>query len=183
MISVEQIRLLETKVQQAVSLLSNLQEENRTLRGRLGKYEERIDELEFLIEEFKEEQSEIEQGILSALNQLNELNESSANAKKQDEISEEPKNSESVDPPSKKVENHQEAKPLPENGSSTGQADLEESIEGAQTIPEDTSGTQSDVQIPAVDTSTGFEETGSEQDEDVDEDEYHSEDPNELDLF
>ncbi|WP_052078360.1 cell division protein ZapB [Spirochaeta lutea] len=73
MISVEQIRLLETKVQQAVSLLANLQEENKTLRTRLSKYEERIDELEFLIEEFKEEQSEIEQGIISALNQLNEL--------------------------------------------------------------------------------------------------------------
>lgn len=73
MIRVEQIRLLETKVQKAVSLLSSLQEENTLLKTRLGEYEKRVDDLEYLLEEFKEEQQEIEQGIISALNKLETL--------------------------------------------------------------------------------------------------------------
>jgi len=73
MIRVEQIRLLESKVQKAVSLLSSLQEENSLLKTRLGEYEKRVDDLEYLLEEFKEEQQEIEQGIISALNKLETL--------------------------------------------------------------------------------------------------------------
>jgi chromosome segregation ATPase len=73
MIRVEQIRLLESKVQKAVSLLSSLQEENTLLKTRLGEYEKRVDDLEYLLEEFKEEQQEIEQGIISALNKLETL--------------------------------------------------------------------------------------------------------------
>src|SRR5690554_2822463 len=73
MISVEQIRLLESKVQKAVGMLAALQEENRVLKSRLAQYESRIDELEYMIEEFKEDQSEIEQGIISALNKLEGL--------------------------------------------------------------------------------------------------------------
>lgn len=73
MIRVEQIRLLESKVQKAVSLLSSLQDENSLLKTRLGEYEKRVDDLEYLLEEFKEEQQEIEQGIISALNKLETL--------------------------------------------------------------------------------------------------------------
>ena len=77
MISVEQIRLLESKVQAAVATLSSLQEENSMLKSKLTDYEKRIDELEYLIEEFKEEQTEIEQGIISALNKLDSLESAS----------------------------------------------------------------------------------------------------------
>ena len=73
MISLEQIRTLETKVHKAVSMLTAVQEENQLLRSKLGTYENRIEELEFMIEEFKEDQSEIEQGIISALNHLDHL--------------------------------------------------------------------------------------------------------------
>ena len=73
MISLEQIRSLETKVHKAVSMLTAVQEENQLLRSKLGACENRVEELEFMIEEFKEDQSEIEQGIISALNHLDHL--------------------------------------------------------------------------------------------------------------
>lgn len=73
MISLEQIRLLENKVQKAVSLITGLQDENATLKQKQSEYESRIRELESLIEDFRNEQSEIEQGIVSALNRLEDL--------------------------------------------------------------------------------------------------------------
>jgi len=73
MISLEQIRTLESKVHKAVNMLTAAQEENQLLRGKLSAYESRIEELEYLIEEFKEDQSEIEEGIISALSHLDQL--------------------------------------------------------------------------------------------------------------
>lgn len=73
MLSLEQIRSLESKVTKAVTLLASFQEENKILKSRLAQYETRIEELEFMIEEFKEEQGEIEQGIISALEHLDTL--------------------------------------------------------------------------------------------------------------
>lgn len=73
MISLEQIQLLESRVMKAVRRIETLQSENDTLRERLERYEKRIEELEVLINEFKDGQSEIEQGIMNALSQLDNL--------------------------------------------------------------------------------------------------------------
>ncbi len=73
MITVEQIQLLESRVTKAVRKIEALQDENATLRDRLSRYEKRIEELEILINEFKDSQNDIEQGILNALSQLDEL--------------------------------------------------------------------------------------------------------------
>ena len=73
MITVEQIQLLESRVTKAVRKIETLQDENGTLRDRLARYEKRIEELEILINEFKDSQNDIEQGILNALSQLDEL--------------------------------------------------------------------------------------------------------------
>ncbi len=73
MVSLDQIRLLESRVHKAVRRIESLQDENDTLRERLARYEKRIEELEVLINEFKESQSEIEQGIINALSQLDDL--------------------------------------------------------------------------------------------------------------
>jgi len=73
MISLEQIQLLESRVMKAVRRIETLQSENDTLRERLERYEKRIQELEILINEFKDGQSEIEQGIMNALSQLDNL--------------------------------------------------------------------------------------------------------------
>ena len=73
MVSLEQVRLLDTKVSRAIDYVKKVTEENTRLEGKLNAYQKRIDELEVLIQQFKEEQSRIEDGILSALDRLNQF--------------------------------------------------------------------------------------------------------------
>jgi chromosome segregation ATPase len=78
MISLEQIKQLESKVHGAVARIKTLTSENMTLKKRLEQYEARIGELEELISEFKNDQDEIEQGIVAALSQLDSLEDAVA---------------------------------------------------------------------------------------------------------
>jgi len=73
MISLEQVKLLESKVTKAIDYVKKVTDENSSLKGKLDSYQNRIDELEVLIQQFKEEQSRIEDGILSALDRLNQF--------------------------------------------------------------------------------------------------------------
>ncbi len=73
MISLDQIRILERKVEAAVSRIRSLTQENLTLKASLESYESRIQELESMVSSFKSEQDEIEAGIVSALRQLDDL--------------------------------------------------------------------------------------------------------------
>jgi FtsZ-binding cell division protein ZapB len=80
MISLEQVKLLETKVAKAIEYVERVTAENETLllkeaelQGKLESYQKRIDELEVLVIRFKEDQSRIEDGILSALDRLNQF--------------------------------------------------------------------------------------------------------------
>ena len=73
MISLEQVKLLESKVSRMIDHVKKETEENARLREKLGSYEKRIDELEVLIRRFREDQSRIEDGILSALDRLNQF--------------------------------------------------------------------------------------------------------------
>lgn len=73
MVTLDQIRNLEAKVQRTVSYIAELKEENSLLQKNLEKYRERIDELEILINDYKEDQSEIERGIMNALSHLDKL--------------------------------------------------------------------------------------------------------------
>ena len=80
MISLEQIRTLEEKVQAAVARIRALSDEraallaeNATLKERLESYEGRVTELQTLVSAFKADQDEIEAGIVSALQHLDEL--------------------------------------------------------------------------------------------------------------
>jgi len=75
MISLEQIHQLQSKVNRAVERMAELQEENDLLQSKLTGYEHRIVELENFIEEFRSEQKEIEEGIISALTHLDSLEE------------------------------------------------------------------------------------------------------------
>lgn len=75
MISRDQIHRLESKVQKAVEYIDRLKKENERLRGSLAAYETRIDELELRIDEIRADQSEIERGVLSALDQLERVDE------------------------------------------------------------------------------------------------------------
>ncbi len=73
MISLEQIKQLQSRVHAVVARLRTLSAENATLKESLSSYEGRIDELEKLVSAFKSEQQEIEAGIIAALAQLDGL--------------------------------------------------------------------------------------------------------------
>jgi chromosome segregation ATPase len=73
MVTLEQIKLLETKVVKALDFVNQVTGENTLLKEKLETYQKRIDELEVLIQRFKEDQGRIEEGIMSALNRLNQF--------------------------------------------------------------------------------------------------------------
>jgi chromosome segregation ATPase len=75
MISLEQIRLLEARINKAVELIRGLKDENKTLRRAVNTAQTRMRELEKLVGDFKTDQQEIEQCILRALENLDRLEE------------------------------------------------------------------------------------------------------------
>jgi FtsZ-binding cell division protein ZapB len=82
MVSLEQVQLLETRVTRAIEYVGKLSAENAalaaekaSLMSKLEANQKRIDELEVLVMRFKDEQSRIEDGIISALDRLNQFEE------------------------------------------------------------------------------------------------------------
>jgi len=73
LITLEQVRLLESKISKTVEYLKKVTGENTALKGKLESYQKRIEELEVLIQRFREDQSRIEDTILSALDRLNQF--------------------------------------------------------------------------------------------------------------
>jgi len=76
MVSLQQIKKLENRVLKAVEMINNLRDENVSLRGRLQGYENKILELEEIVEKFKNEQKQIESGIIEAIQKLDVLEDS-----------------------------------------------------------------------------------------------------------
>ena len=73
MLSLDQVRLLENRVEKAVSKISSLTSENEHLRSQLATLQQRVHELEGFVSGFKDDQGKIEAGILNALEQLGAL--------------------------------------------------------------------------------------------------------------
>jgi chromosome segregation ATPase len=73
MITLEQVKLLEAKAARTIEYVERVSRENAQLQGKLDSYQKRIDELEVLIRQFKEDQGRIEDGILAALDKLNQF--------------------------------------------------------------------------------------------------------------
>lgn len=73
MVSLEHVKLLEDRIIRTLDHVQHVQEENSLLREKLDEYKGRIDELEVLIKTFKDDQSKIEDGILAALDRLNQF--------------------------------------------------------------------------------------------------------------
>jgi hypothetical protein len=71
MVTLEQVKLLETKVVRAIDYVDRISRENSQLQGKLDSYQKRIEELEVLIQQFRDDQGRIEEGILAALERLN----------------------------------------------------------------------------------------------------------------
>lgn len=73
MITLEQIRALDKKVEDAVAMIRALTSEKRVLHEKLDSYRQRIDELEKLVTRFKEDQGKIEEGIEGAIRKLDSI--------------------------------------------------------------------------------------------------------------
>lgn len=69
----ENVKVLETKVDKEIDFAKRIIEENVQLKEKVALYQKRIEDLESLIQAFKEEQNAIESGILAALNRLNQF--------------------------------------------------------------------------------------------------------------
>lgn len=70
MLNIDQVKLLEDKVEKAVELIETLYDSNVSLKKELEERDKRIEELEKLILVFKDDQTKIEQGIINALTKL-----------------------------------------------------------------------------------------------------------------
>ena len=82
MINLEQVKLLESKVAKTIDYVERVSKDNASLLRREAELQEkletqqkRINELEVLLNGFKEEQGRIEDGILSALDRLSQFEE------------------------------------------------------------------------------------------------------------
>ena len=73
MLSLEQVRALEERVERAIAAIDRLSAENAALRGELEASRSREGELERTIEDFRRDQERIEAGIVSALRKLDVL--------------------------------------------------------------------------------------------------------------
>jgi ABC-type transporter Mla subunit MlaD len=73
MVTLEQVRQLETKIGKAIDYVSRVSDENARLRGELDGSEKRVVELEDTVQRFREEQGRIEEGILAAMKRLDQF--------------------------------------------------------------------------------------------------------------
>jgi chromosome segregation ATPase len=81
MITLEQMRLLESKIGKAVEMIRSLKEENKTMRRAVNSAQGRMRDLEKLVDNFKSDQQEIEQCVVRALDNLDRLEEEVAEKK------------------------------------------------------------------------------------------------------
>ncbi|MGP1438984.1 MAG: hypothetical protein ACTTKH_07935 [Treponema sp.] len=70
MITLEQVRLLEEKVESLISVVKSLYQERDSLKETLTQKEKRIEELETVLHSFELSQAKIEESVMNALNQL-----------------------------------------------------------------------------------------------------------------
>ena len=73
MLSVKQIQKLEEKVFKAIEIIKALKQENIILKSELASANKKIEELEQIISDYRSSQAEIEEGIVNAIKQLDDL--------------------------------------------------------------------------------------------------------------
>ncbi len=112
MITLEQIRLLEKKISKTVEIINILTEENKTLKKTLESSQDKMKGLEDMVNNFKDNQDEIEKGILGAIEKLDCLEDDIAEQKKnipqKEEKAEKPKNN--IEEPKDNAEKPEEEK-------------------------------------------------------------------------
>ena len=70
MITIEQVKLLEEKVESLINVVKSLYRERDLLKGTVAQNEKRIEELESVLHSFEISQAKIEESVMNALNQL-----------------------------------------------------------------------------------------------------------------
>jgi len=70
MITLEQVKLLEEKVESLIGVVKSLYIERDSLKGTLAQKEKRLEELEAILHSFEIAQAKIEESVMSTLNQL-----------------------------------------------------------------------------------------------------------------
>lgn len=135
MLNIDQVQLLESKVEKAVNLIKSLSDDKNSLKKEIEAKNKRISELENLILVFKDDQTKIEQGIISALNKLSAFENSEYVHKKNTEI----KNSEEKQP-----EKHIQEKPV-EEAHTVRQPEAEPVVQQPQQNAAETGGMQKDL--------------------------------------
>ncbi|AEF86600.1 conserved hypothetical protein [Treponema primitia ZAS-2] len=73
MVTLEQVRQLEEKIAKAIEYVTRVTGENKLLQGKLDGALKRVSELEGIVQRFKDDQNRIEEGIISALDRLNQF--------------------------------------------------------------------------------------------------------------
>lgn len=76
MITLDQVLLLEEKVESAVAKIAQLEAENDALRTKCSELSNSLSEKSELLSGFEKDQSKIESGILKALDRLNSIENS-----------------------------------------------------------------------------------------------------------
>ncbi|MHB9291485.1 hypothetical protein Holit_00562 [Hollandina sp. SP2] len=71
--TLDHVKLLETKVISALDFVKRITEENNQLKELAQTQKKQIEDLNQLIQKYKDEDAQIEERILSALNQLNQV--------------------------------------------------------------------------------------------------------------
>jgi predicted nuclease with TOPRIM domain len=115
MLNVEQVKLLETKVENAIKYIEKLMRENAALvsekaglQSKLNANQKRIDELELIVMNFKTDQGRIEDGILAALDRLSQFEKAvEKSLKDKPDIKKTPVKTQPVKAPSKPSEPRQ----------------------------------------------------------------------------
>jgi len=130
MVSLDQVRLLESKVSKAIEYVQKVTDENKALLSeraalisKLDSSQKRLGELELLVMRFKEDQGRIEDGIMSALDRLSQFEEAfesslasaqdNSKAEKQDSSAKKTAAKSGENPGAKKVK--QESQPVPDS--------------------------------------------------------------------
>lgn len=86
MLSLDQVRLLENRVEKAVTKIESLVTENARLRAQNAALQSHASELEGLVRAFKDDQGRIETGILNALDRLSAFEDSISSSKDETKV-------------------------------------------------------------------------------------------------
>ena len=73
MVTLEQVKLLDQRITRTIEYVKKVTDENILLKGKMDSYKKRINELEKANQQFKDDQSQIEEKFMSAFNRLNEI--------------------------------------------------------------------------------------------------------------